>query len=799
MQRIRANLTSLSFLLSSIAAGGCGGGSEPAELEGGRAEVVADALTTTLSPIADTYVRDGSSANTNFGSATTLDVKKSTSGYNREAYLRFGLSSFSGTVQSAKLRVYGKNSSTGSATVVARLLRDAAFDESGTTHASKPDTMPIELGRVSINTTTGAWFEFDVTGVVRSQKRANLGSIEFALVMPVSANPNVQFNSNQASSNRPQLVVNTASALFVVGNTTLNSGDTAAKNRLTQLGYEVTTKSAASSTAADATGKSLVVISSTVASGDANSKFRDVAVPVLTWESAIYDDLKMTGTGSTEFGTTASQTSVAVTNKEHALAGGREGTVSVASSGALSWGKPSSSGLKIATISGDATKATVFAYDKGAAMVGINAPARRVGLFLGDTTAASHSSAAWALFDAAVTWVSSSKPFVVKKLGFFAYDPIIESWPGAPRVSQVFGFPSPHDVARQALREIELATGDYVRYQITKEVDVDEWPAMDGTTPYTDQSYLADFGWQQLCNRANGNADCAQTTSKTCVFRTAEDDIGYCESQFTKSHLRVNYPSMIAARPWDQDVSAGTYDEVWVAGPRGIPFFESTMVGPNAIVVNSDPILPPQTSANRRYIVQYLDYMLDLSQFEHAYFHRVEWLMRYVYFEKFGQDALFPLPSNWNTSPYDPCVYANNPSGCSITRRHFLDKFTLVEGAAQRLRNQGETTAVAAVGAAHFTPGASDVEDDNYNYSAAAVTSSADDWLYNFPNLTGESRTIGPSEWTGASCGDACGFQLWLFNHTPRAAGRSSASDGGVLLNWWEYATNFEQYAETTP
>jgi len=78
------------------------------------------------------------------------------------------------------------------------------------------------------------------------------------------------------------------------------------------------------------------------------------------------------------------------------------------------------------------------------------------------------------------------------------------------------------------------------------------------------------------------------------------------------------------------------------------------------------------------------------------------------------------------------------------------------------------------------------------------VASTADDWLYNFPNLTGENRSIGPSEWASPHCwgGSACGFQLWLLNHTPRLAGRSNAADRGLLLNWWEYALNFEDYAE---
>ena len=48
-----------------------------------------------LNPTADPYVQDGSTDdNKNFGTATTLQVKDSTTtGYNRQSYLKFNISS----------------------------------------------------------------------------------------------------------------------------------------------------------------------------------------------------------------------------------------------------------------------------------------------------------------------------------------------------------------------------------------------------------------------------------------------------------------------------------------------------------------------------------------------------------------------------------------------------------------------------------------------------------------------------------------------------------------------------------
>lgn len=61
--------------------------------------------TATLYPSGDAYVRDGTYANSNFGSASTLTIKQEAPGYNRKAVLKFDLSSISGTIGSARLKL----------------------------------------------------------------------------------------------------------------------------------------------------------------------------------------------------------------------------------------------------------------------------------------------------------------------------------------------------------------------------------------------------------------------------------------------------------------------------------------------------------------------------------------------------------------------------------------------------------------------------------------------------------------------------------------------------------------------
>lgn len=72
----------------------------------------------------------------------------------------------------------------------------------------------------------------------------------------------------------------------------------------------------------------------------------------------------------------------------------------------LTWGKPAAGAVLIARLPANAGRIVIFGYEKGAALVGLAAPSRRVGLFLGDSTAANLTANGGALLDAAVRWAS---------------------------------------------------------------------------------------------------------------------------------------------------------------------------------------------------------------------------------------------------------------------------------------------------------------------------------------------------------------------------------------------------------
>ena len=161
----------------------------------------------TLPAAADAYVQDGTSATKNFGTATGLYVKKSsTANTNRWSYIKFDLSSLPATVSSAKLRLYGKNGTagyTGTDTVAG--VTDTTWSETGITWNSKP--MPSAAITSPTVTDTGKYVEWDVTPFVQAQQNGGATKVSLLVTMDaVTANADT-FVSRENSLNTPQLVV----------------------------------------------------------------------------------------------------------------------------------------------------------------------------------------------------------------------------------------------------------------------------------------------------------------------------------------------------------------------------------------------------------------------------------------------------------------------------------------------------------------------------------------------------------------------------------------------------------------
>jgi Subtilase family len=199
-------------------------------------------------------------------------------------------------------------------------------------------------------------------------------------------------------------------ALFVVdfqGTNALLIGDTVFKTRLESIGYTVTVKDQDVLVNTDTNGKDVIVVSSSVDGGTFAARFRDSALPVVTWEEDIFEDMRFNATPevTNNWASGTTETQVRMLNSTHPLAAGYTGDVPVfQGANQMPWSKQMASGaIKIASTTFDSSKTSIFGFDKGAQMVGMTAPARRVGLFH-NYYGTAHTTQGLNFLEAAVTW-----------------------------------------------------------------------------------------------------------------------------------------------------------------------------------------------------------------------------------------------------------------------------------------------------------------------------------------------------------------------------------------------------------
>jgi hypothetical protein len=191
------------------------------------------------------------------------------------------------------------------------------------------------------------------------------------------------------------------------------AADAKVQAHLGELGFTVTVADQTDPVAL-ADGKDLIVISSGVSAHVIEGKYKSVPVPIVTWESYMLPHMGMTGKKEeADFGTIEGKHRYLwLVNAPHPLSGGLPAGLTnvVKRGGPMNWGRPGPGAIVIATIPGELEKSPLFAYEKGATMDGENlAAARRVMLFLDNSSFAGLNEAGLKLFDAAVRWASDQR------------------------------------------------------------------------------------------------------------------------------------------------------------------------------------------------------------------------------------------------------------------------------------------------------------------------------------------------------------------------------------------------------
>jgi hypothetical protein len=211
--------------------------------------------------------------------------------------------------------------------------------------------------------------------------------------------------------------------------TTANAHDQEVRDRLAGQGHTVTLADDTTVTPGETTGMELVLISSSVGSGEPgiNPLCRNILktgrIPVISYEPALADELGLQ-TADT-YGNAAGHTSLGIVgaNKSHPLAAGKSGVVDIVALGdsavvsssalPLTLGKEALLIATNATPTVDEGRVAIWAYDTGSRLADNTTvvPSRRVEMFFNATTApGSYNDVAYALFDAAVKWALESAP-----------------------------------------------------------------------------------------------------------------------------------------------------------------------------------------------------------------------------------------------------------------------------------------------------------------------------------------------------------------------------------------------------
>jgi fibronectin type 3 domain-containing protein len=210
---VQAGVTSTSYTDTTVAAGStysytvkardAAGNTSPASNTASvTTPPTAGSVTSTFTATADARVEQNNPT-TNFGTSSVLGADLD-SAAQQESYLRFAVNGLSGTVTSAKLRVWTTTGSTSATTNgPAVLVTDGSWSETGLTWNNRPPTSGAALdnrGALGVD----ALVEYDVTAAVTGNGEVNLK------LMPDSTD-GTSFNSRSGATTtkRPQLVVTT--------------------------------------------------------------------------------------------------------------------------------------------------------------------------------------------------------------------------------------------------------------------------------------------------------------------------------------------------------------------------------------------------------------------------------------------------------------------------------------------------------------------------------------------------------------------------------------------------------------
>ena len=254
---------------------------------------------TNLNVQQDAYVRDGTNANTTFGStdAANLVTKLAPAGQannNRETYLTFDLSAVTGTVTGATLKVNGHTQDSRDANVVvgAYSVSNTSWTESALTWNNKPASATTALATATVTDATARYYNWNITSYIQSEKAAGHTKVSFVLKNQQETQGQLLWNSKETGSNAAQLSITTTSArqettAAIPTTLTASGGLTNFPNPFkesTTISFLLPVAGHAQLTVYDITGKQVaVLVNSWLQAGNHQTTFASHSIPAGTY------------------------------------------------------------------------------------------------------------------------------------------------------------------------------------------------------------------------------------------------------------------------------------------------------------------------------------------------------------------------------------------------------------------------------------------------------------------------------------------------------------------------------------
>lgn len=226
-------------------------------------------------------------------------------------------------------------------------------------------------------------------------------------------------------------------------------------------------------------------------------------------------------------------------------------------------------------------------------------------------------------------------------------------------------------------------------------------------------------------------------------FRYTDEGYMICYYAWSGWHTTgTDYKAQCRDYDLARKADAGMIDEVLIQAMPFTGYWESTMCGRGGYWCNSGPQV--RIASSKIFIMMGFNYERGVGEMLEDYGHRSESILSHTY----GGGT-----NTWTIFTRYDLLYPDN----------------------------------AACGNVHFAPNSeSDYDWGNPRY----VWSTCQDWLDNFPNLTGAKVWVNCSEWGN---GDIRLHHDWWFAHMPHVAGSLNSR----LNNWWEYMQNFNGHTES--